>query len=197
MLGILKLLVSMATLFSATCCVALLLLLPLSFFLELPSFGTGGKIAPNGAVPIGSLSFAASGGNLWLFTGELPYRGSIISIVGMWDGVPVTEQLDWSWDYKRYGFGQVSFIDQNDSSSGVDRYCYFPGISYRYFSWRSSQYPWWTLRMCLLLPIALTALLPIWWLTLKFGARLKFKTSTLLVTTFFIALILGTAVTLN
>lgn len=196
-LGALKRVVGAATAFSAACCVALLLLIPLSFLLELPSIGSGGDIDPKGAVSVGSLSVVASGGNLWLYTGELPYRGSIITTEGMWDGVSVSEQLDWGWDYRRIGFGQVSYIDQTGSSAGLERYGDFPGLYYRYFRWRSSQYPWWTLRLGLFFPIALTAILPTWWLTKKFGEKRRLMTSTLPIATILIALFLSTAATLK
>lgn len=186
-----------ATVFSAICCLASLLLLPLSHFLELPSFDSDGEVDLNGAVSIGSLSIAATRGHLWLFTGELPYTGSIISLEGSWDRVAAKEQRDWGWVHGRNGIEQVSYIDQSGSSVGKARYGDFPGIYYRYFDWRSSKTPWWTLAINFYWLIAVTSLLPSWWLIKRYGANLKYTTRTLLVAMTIIAIALAVAVTLE
>ncbi len=171
----LKRVMGILTVVSAVCCVAFLILVPLSLFLELPDYGSHGNVEPNGSISVGSLSCAASGGVIWLFTGEIPYQGSIIGLEGSWDGVSVNERQDWGWDNSRHGIGQVSYIDQTGGTAGRARYGDFPGIYYRHFEWRSSTSPWSTLAMSLLYPIGLTALLPTWWLLRRLGANLRVK----------------------
>lgn len=194
-LGLLKRFSIVCVVVSSLASTAFLILLPLSFFLELPDYAdNGNSIEPNASISIGSFSCAASGGAIWLFTGEYPYSGSILTVEGVWGGIAATERTDWRWVVNRSGIEQVSHIDKTGRSVGKARYGDLPGVYYRHFEWLNPQTPWWTLCISLWYPIAITATLPSWWLVKRFGPNLRFKLQTLLIAMTIIAIALGVVV---
>lgn len=191
-LGRLKRLLSIATISLAACCFGFLILFPTSFFLHLPEYDSDLKsIEPNASISFGSFHCVASRGQLWFYTREVPYCGSILGFEGLWDEVSVTTQQDWQWSNSGYGLLQESYIDQTGQSAGRARYGDFPGIYYRSFQWRSSKSIWSTLAISLWYPTGLSAILPSWWLARRIRVRLRLKLRTLLIAITVIAIFDG------
>lgn len=187
-----KRILDVTTIGSAVICSVFVILLPLSGSMELPGLSADGKnIVPNASVSVGPFRCAASERELWIFTGDAPYRGSIMNLEGMWDDVPATERRDWGWAFQRCGLEAVSFIDLLGQSAGRARYGDFPGVYYRHFEWRSSQNTWWTLCVSLWYPIGFAAMLPSWWLFRRLGGGRQFKLRSLLASVTLMTVALG------
>jgi hypothetical protein len=160
------------TIASAVVGILSLILLPVSQSLRLPDYAShSDAIDPNASFSIGSFHCAISRGRIWYFNDELPYVGSILGMDGTWGGKRTTERTDWAWGTNRYAVEQASFIDDKGQSAGRARYGDVPGIYYRHFEWSNDPRPWWTLAASLWYPVALSAMLPSWWLIRKLRDR--------------------------
>jgi hypothetical protein len=187
---------SILTIASAISCAVLLILLPVSYRLRLPFFDDQGKsIEPHASLSLGPIRCGISRGALWLFNYDLPYTGSIIGIKGYWAGKRTTDRTDWRWEWvaNRYRIEQVSHIDDNGQSAGKERFCDGPGMYYRYFDWWNEKDSLWTVAVSLWYPIALSTVLPGFWLINRWGRRngFRFRLRTLLIATTLVAVVLG------
>jgi hypothetical protein len=166
----------------------------------LPSFADhGNEIEPHASISIGSFHCGLSRGALWFFNDDLPYTGSIISFDGMWAGKRTVDRTDWRWAVNHYGIEQVSHIDDQGQCAGEERAFDVPGMSYRYFDWWNQKDSLWTLAVSLWHPIALSTVLPSFWLVQRLRRRngLRFSLRTLLVATTAIAVVLGIIIWLS
>jgi hypothetical protein len=159
MLGIVKRALTSLTLLSAVVLCFFVVMWPLSYFLDLSrSLGTG-KLAPSDSVSITPhyhLGFERGG--LWIYTYEMPYRGSIMWIRFPDDPPSVVH----AWTFGDYGFSHS--VDFHKSEKLSERACDLPGIYFRRF-WRFDDSPTYTtLRMSLCYPILLLAVLPMMWI---------------------------------
>ncbi len=151
-------------------------LFPLSLFTSFPEIEDDGVI-DHWSVPIGGrLRCIPLGGRLWVFTGDYPYQGSILTLSDgnqvSWGGAWTTEITDWEWVSGSNGISQSSFIDKDGKNRGKARYGDFPGIYYRHFEWLNADEPWTTLSVSLFYPLVLSAILPVFWLYRKVRASM-------------------------
>jgi hypothetical protein len=162
------------TIASTISCIAFLILLPISLRSHLPTPAThGNEIEPNASFSIGTFHCGISRGAIWFFNDDMAYTGSIIRLEGMWAGKHTVDRTDWRWVVNRYGVDQVSHIDEMGQCAGKDRGCDLPGIYYRYFEWWNQKDSWWTLAFSMWYPIALSAVLPSFWLIRRLYRRLR------------------------
>jgi hypothetical protein len=169
-----KRITAILTIASLISCISFLILLPISESLSLVKLQDHGHaVVPDASFAIGTYHCEVSRGRIWFFNDDYPYTGSIITFEGLWGGKKATPRTDWSWVISRYGIEQVSHIDDKGQSVGKERYSDLPGVYFRYFEWTDVPRPWWTLRVSLWYPIALSAVLPSWWLIGKMRCRRK------------------------
>jgi hypothetical protein len=193
-LDIAKRITAILTIASAISCIAFLILLPASHWLKLPFYAhNGNDIEPHASLSIGTFHCGLSRGALWFFNDDLPYTGSIIGLEGTWAGKRTTDRTDWRWVVYRYGIEQVSHIDDKGQCAGKERACDVPGLYYRYFDWWNQKDSLWTLALSLWYPIALSTVLPSFWLIQHLRRRngFRFSLRTLLIATTLLALVLG------
>lgn len=130
---------------------------PVSFMMDLSgSIGTG-KLAPSDSISISpEYHLGFERGSLWLYTYEMPYRGSIYAMTSTNDPPPVES----FWHCGQYGFGhKVSFGHDHISVSSCD----LPGIYFRRM-WRfDDKPPYTTLKLSLGYPLLANAVLPAVW----------------------------------
>ena len=130
---------------------------PVSYEMNLSRNMGRGKLAPSDSIPLPAhyhLGFEEGG--MWLYTYEMPYRGSIIGMTSTNDPPP----FRWYWQIGFFGFGhEITFGHEHMS----ERVCDFPGIYFRRF-WRfDDNPPYTTLRLSLWYPVFLSAILPLLW----------------------------------
>jgi hypothetical protein len=189
---------AISTLVSAVICSLCLMLLLVSNWLNLPDFAdSGNDIDSNASFSIGTFHCAISRGCVWFFNDDLPYTGSIMGLQGSWGGKRATERTDWCWRISHYGIDQMSYIDDQGQSAGKDRGADFPGIYYRHFEWANETSPWWTLAVSLWYPVAVSAILPSWWLIRRLSTPRRFSLRLLFAAVTIVALGLGIAVWLK
>jgi hypothetical protein len=159
-----------------TACSAAVLFLSIALFLislftSLPELEEDSVIDP-WSVPVSEhFRCIPFRGRLWIFTGDYPYQGSILTLKDgnrvNWGGEWTTEITEWEWVSGSNGISQQSFIDQAGQNRGKARYGDFPGIYYRHFEWWNTDEPWTTLRVSLFYLIGLSAILPLFWIRSK------------------------------
>jgi len=132
---------------------------PVSYFLNLSrSLGTS-KLMPSDSIPIAPhYHMGFERGSMWVYTYEMPYRGSIVWLSQTNDPPSVGH----AWRIGDYGFSHS--IDFHKSEKLSARACDLPGIYFRRF-WRfDDKPPYTTLCMSLWYPILLFAVLPTMWI---------------------------------
>jgi hypothetical protein len=167
-LGIVKRTLATLTILSATAFCFLVVMWPVSYYMNLSrSMGTG-KLTPSDSISITPhyhLGFER--GSLWAYTYEMPYRGSIVWLSDTNDPPSVVH----AWTFGHYGFSHS--VDSNKFEKLSERACDLPGIYFRRF-WRfDDKPPYTTLCMSLWYPILLSAILPFLWIFRR--SRLRFS----------------------
>ena len=159
MLGIVKRTLTTLTVLSVVVLCFLVVMWPVSYSLDLSRSLGSGKLAPSDSIPIGAhyhLGFER--GSLWLYTYEMPYRGSII---GLASGTNDSPSIVHAWRFGDYGF--LHRVDFHKSEKFSEKACDLPGIYFRRF-WRfDDKPPYTTLCLSLWCPILLSAILPTLW----------------------------------
>src|ERR1700734_3416332 len=107
---------------------------PVSYFMDLSrSIGTG-KLAPSDSIPVSpDYRLGFERGSLWLYTYEMPYRGSIYAMTSTNDPPPIRR----FWYVGHYGFGHEIILGHEHLSV---RSCDLPGVYFRRF-WRFDDKP--------------------------------------------------------
>jgi hypothetical protein len=107
-----------ATVASGIVCGLLLVVLAVSYHLEIANFDTknGRWVSPN-SIPIGShIRCCVYRGGLWFFNQEVPYKGSVMHIRDERGGIlyegahHATVKQDWGWMAGGYGLIQMRYI---------------------------------------------------------------------------------------
>jgi hypothetical protein len=157
------------TLLSAVVLCFLLVMWPVSYFLNLSRSLSTGKLAPSDSISITpQYHLGFERGSMWFYTYEMPYRGSIMWLGGGTnDPPPVVRE----WTLGDYGFSHV--VRSNSSEKMSRRACDLPGIYFRRFWGFDDKLPYTTLRMSLWLPILLSAILPLLWIFRRNRLRLS------------------------
>ena len=137
----------------------LLIIWPVSYYLDLSRSIGSGKPTPSDSIPITPhYRLGFEGGSMWLYTHAMPYQGSIMWISGTNDPPPVVR----AWNLGPYGFAHI--VRSVRSGKMSESTCDLPGIYFRRF-WDFDANPaWTTLRMSLGYPLLLLAILPALWL---------------------------------
>jgi hypothetical protein len=145
---------------SIAACGLLLVVFPVSYWLEVGGLDAKGRLVSKQSIRIVS-DFRAGfeGGRLWVFNYAAPYQGSTIAIVdSSVDPAPVGR----SWHWGNYGVGhEILFAGREKISEWG---CDLPGVYFRHI-WRQRYSPPMTsLGMSLWYPISISAALPLWWI---------------------------------
>ncbi len=111
------------------------------------------EISESFHVGIGRASKGNPFGYITFFNDELPYCGSIISLVTGEE--PTCKHVWYLWIY---GFGCEGYTDESGRETEVENWCDLPGVYYRYFRW--PDFTLWTLTVSLWLPLLFFSLLP-------------------------------------
>lgn len=156
------------TLLSAVVLCFLIVIWPVSYSLNLSRSLSTDTLAPSDSISITSnyrLGFER--GSMWLYTYEMPYRGSIIWISDTNDPPPVVH----AWKLGDYGIFHV--VRSNTSEKMSERACDLPGIYFRRIWNFDDKPPYTTLRVSLWYPILLLAVLPLLWIFRR--SQLRFR----------------------
>jgi len=146
------------TFLSAVALCLLLVMVPVSQFLNLSRSLETGKLAPSDAISITrNYHLGFERGSLWLYTSEMPYRGGIMWLCSTNDPPPVVG----TWTIGDYGFSHIVWSDASNKMS--ERACDLPDIYFRRFWWFDDKLPYTTLKMSLWWPVLPSAVLPLWW----------------------------------
>lgn len=161
MLVTVKRLHTIATVTSGVLCCLLLILLPVSYHLDLSRFDTGSRtlLAHDSVAITSQFHLGVLDGGAWFFSHDVPYMGSIMNI-----GSPDTREVHRGWGTDHYGFGQTTFIGKKGEV--VDRKwgCDLPGVYFRYFQLHHEARSLWTLMLSLWYSIVMLAILPALWM---------------------------------
>jgi len=106
-----------------------------------------------------------SGGGVWFYSEELPYRGEVNFIGGGRSRV-VRDSL---WHLGRYGVRLQAYA-RDGQTWREDTSCDLPGIYYRRFDVTGAP-PDWTLRVSCLYPFTLLAIVPALWTRRRLRSR--------------------------
>ena len=146
------------TLLSGIVLCFLVVMWPVSYFMDLSrNFGTG-KLAPSDSIPVSpDYRMGFERGSLWLYTYAMPYRGGIVWMSSTNDPPPQVHE----WSLGGYGFGHSVHSNKTDKLS--KRYCDLPGVSFLSLWHFDDKPPYTTLELSLWYPILPLAVLPVLW----------------------------------
>lgn len=147
------------SLLSAVTFCFLVLMWPVSYFLDLSRNLGADNLAPSDSIRIApNYHLGFERGSMWLYTLAMPYRGSIMWMSDTNDPPPVVR----SWRFGDYGFAHTVLVGKGEKLS--KRSCDLPGIYFRRF-WRfDNNPPYTTLCLSLWYPVLLSAVMPLFWI---------------------------------
>jgi hypothetical protein len=134
-------------------------LLPVSYSLNLMKNMVNGSHSPSDSIPIIlNYRLGFENGGVWLYTAPFPYEGGIWNLSSDDDPPPITS----TWYLGEYGFGHWIYLGRRPISA---RECDLPGIYFRRFWNFDANPPYTTLRISLWYPILVLAILPARWIS--------------------------------
>jgi hypothetical protein len=155
-----KRLLKISTLLSAIGFCFLVIIWPVSYYLNLSKGIGSSNPKPSDCIPISSdYHLGFEDGETWVYNYAAPYRGSIMAMTSPNDPPPV----EWFWHWGDCGFGHALYFTILGQVS--ERGCDFPGLYFRRI-WHQSQGnnpAYTTLGMSLWYPVLLLAVLPALW----------------------------------
>jgi hypothetical protein len=142
---------------------------PVSYHMNLSKSLMTDKLEPSDSIPVTPhLRLGFECGSIFLYSYEMPYRGSIIGLSSDENDPPPVVQ---KWEFGGYGFSHSVSFHKTEKMSWTG--CDLPGIYFRRFWNFDNKPPYTTLETSLWYPILLFALLPLLWIFRRI--RLRFS----------------------